>query len=86
MGPKFSFTDWLSQHNHKEEKDKPIKEMNIRIDTIQNATDIPEFVSMLQIQQASTQVKHVQHLKGFIIVGWSSTKDKLHSDLRPYWS
>ena len=24
--------------------------------------------------------------KSFIIAGWPSTKDELHSDLRPYWS
>ena len=29
--------------------------------------------------------EHLQHLKSFIIAGWLSTKDELHSDLRPYW-
>ena len=60
--------------------------MDIRIDAIQSATDIPECVSILQIQQASAQDDHLQHLKSLIIAGWLSTKDKLHSNLRPYWS
>ena len=29
---------------------------------------------------------HFQCLKSFIIAGWPSTKDELHSDLRLYWS
>ena len=60
--------------------------MDIRIDTIQSATDILEHVSISQIQQISVQDEHLQCLKNIIITGWLSTNDKLHSDLRPYWS
>ena len=60
--------------------------MDIRIDAIQSVTDIPPCVSILQIQRASTQDDHLQHLKNFIIAGWPSTKDEMHSDLKPYWS
>ena len=49
-------------------------------------TDIPECLSISQIQQASAQDDHLQHLKSFIITGWPNMKDKLHSDLRPYGS
>ena len=84
--PKIFIADWLSQHNHEEGKDKPIKDMDIRIETIQSVTDISECMSILQIQQASAQDDHLQCLKSFIIAGWPSTKDELHSDLRPYWS
>ena len=62
-GPKIFIADWLSQHNHKEGKDKPIKDMDIRIDVIQSVTDIPECISISQIQQASVQDEHLQHLK-----------------------
>ena len=85
-GPNIFIADWLSQHNHIEGKDKPIKDMDIRIDAIQSATCILECMSMSQIQQASTQDEHLQCLKSFIITGWSSTKDELHTDLKPYWS
>ena len=60
--------------------------MDIRIDAIQSMTDILECMSMSQIQQASAQDEHLQCLKSFIITGWSSTKDELHTDLKPYWS
>ena len=83
-GPQIFIADWLSWHNHKEGKDKPIKDMDIRIDAIQCATDIPECISISQIQQASTQDEHLQCLKNIIITGWPSTKDELHSNLRPY--
>ena len=85
-GPKIFIADWLSQHNHEEGKGKPIKDMDIRIDTIQNVTDIPECFLIKQIQQASMQDEHLQHQKNSIIAGWLSTRDKLHSDLRLYWS
>ena len=68
-----------------ESKDKPIKDMDIRIDAIQNATDIPECVSILQIQQASAQDNHLQCLKSFIIAGWTSTKHEMHRNLKLYW-
>ena len=85
-GPKIFIADWLSQHNHEEGKDKPIKDIDIRIDTIQSMANIPECMSISQIQQASAQDEHLQHLKSFKIAGWLSTKDELHSDLRLYWS
>ena len=58
-GPEIFIADWLSQHNNEEGKDKPIKDMDIRIDPIQSATDIPECMSIAQIQQASTQDDHL---------------------------
>ena len=60
--------------------------MDIRIDTIQNVTDIPECISIKKIQQASTQDEHLQHPNSSIIAGWPSTRDELHSDLRLDWS
>ena len=60
--------------------------MDIRIDAIQSATDIPEYMSISQIQQAFTQDDHLQCLKSFIIAGWLSTKEELDRDLKPYWS
>ena len=85
-GLKIFNADWLSRHHHKEGKDMPIKDMDIRIDTIQSTTDIPECVSISQIQQASVQDEHLLCLKSFIIAGWLSMKDELLSDLRPCWS
>ena len=60
--------------------------MDIRVDAIQSMTNIPECMSISQIQQASIQDEHLQCLKSFIIAGWPSTEDELHTDLKPYWS
>ena len=85
-GPQIFIADQLSWHNHIDGKDKPIKDMDIRIDRIQSMTDILECVSMSQIQQASAWDEHLQCLKSYIITGWPSTKDELHAHLKPYWS
>ena len=86
-GPDIFIADWLSRHNHIEGKDKPIKDMDIWVDTIQCATDILECVSVVEIQQESTQDDHLQKLKkNLIIAGWPDTKDMLHADLKAYWS
>ena len=84
--PKIFIADWLSRHNHVEGKDKPIKDIDIRVDAIQSATDMPECISMAEIQLASTQDNHLQCLKCFIIAGWPDTKDELHTLLKSYWS
>ena len=84
-GPDIFTADWLSRHNHAEGKDKAIKGMDIQVDTIQNATDMPECLSMAKIQQASSQDDHLQQLKSLIIAGWPDSRDKLHAELRTCW-
>ena len=32
LGPKIFIADWLSHHNHKENRDKPIQGIDIRVD------------------------------------------------------
>ena len=85
-GPEIFIADWLLRHNHTEGKDKPIKDMEIQVDAIQTATDMPECVSMAEIQQTSSLNNHLQQLKGIIISGWPDSRDELHVDLQPYWS
>ena len=62
-GPEIFIADWLLRHNHTEGKDKPIKGMEIQMDAIQTVTDMPECVSMAEIQQASSLNNHLQQLK-----------------------
>ena len=76
----------MLRHNHTEGKDKPIKGKDICVDAIQTAMEIPECVSMAEIQQASSMDNHLQQLKSIIITGWPDSRDKLHGDLQPYWS
>ena len=85
-GPKIFITDWLSHHNHKENKDEPIQGMDIRVDAIQSMTNALECMSISQIQQATAQDGYLPWLKNNIISGWPATKDQLHLDIRPYWS
>ena len=60
--------------------------MDIWVDAIQTATDLPECISMAEIQQASSLDNHLQQLKGIIITGWPDSRDKLCVDIQPYWS
>ena len=62
-GPEIFIADCLSHHNHKENKDKPIQGMYIRVDAIQSMTDVPECMSISQFQQATMQDGHLQWLK-----------------------
>ena len=48
--PDIFITDWLMQHNHVEGKEKPIQDMDIRVDAIQSATNILECISISQIR------------------------------------
>ena len=85
LGPEIFTADWLLRNNNMEGKDKLIKDMDIWVDEIQNSIDMPECISLAEIQQASSQDDHVQQLKNFTIAGWPNTKDELHADIRPYW-
>ena len=58
--PEIFLAGWMSLHNHKEDKDEPIQDMDIRLDAIQSATDILEFMSILQIRQTTAQDEHLQ--------------------------
>ena len=55
------------------------------MDAIQSSVDIPECISIEEIQHASSQDVHLQQLKTFIMAGWPHTKDELHTNIRPYW-
>ena len=85
-GPEIFIADWLLRHNHTEGKDKPIKGMEVQVDVIQTTMDMPECVSMAEIQQASSLNNHLQQLKGIIISGWPDSRDELCTDLQLYWS
>ena len=60
--------------------------MELLVDIIQTATDMPEFLSMTELQQASSQDHHLQKLKHFIITGWPDSKYEMSTELKPYWS
>ena len=85
-GPEIFIADWLSRHNHREGKDKPIKGMDTWVDAIQTAMDMPECISIAEIPHASLMDNHLQQLNNIIITGWPDSRDELCADLQPYWS
>ena len=52
--------DWHSRDNHKENKDAEIPIMDVKVDAIQTITNIPECMSIQQLQQATAKVEHSQ--------------------------
>ena len=60
--------------------------MDVRVDAIQMSMNIPECMSIPQIQWAAVQDDHLQWLKGHIITGWPEIKDQVQQDIRTYWS
>ena len=60
--------------------------MDIWVNATQSKKDILECISMMEIQQASTQDDHLHKLKHLIITGWPNTKDMLQMDLKTYLS
>ena len=85
-GPDIFIADWLSRHNHAEGKDQLIKGVELWVDIIQTTTDMPECLSMTDLQQVLSQDSHIQKLKHFIITGWPNSKDEVSKELKPYWS
>ena len=51
------------------------------VDVIQTTTDMPECLSMTELQQASSQDSHIQKLKHFIITGGPDSKEEVSEEL-----
>ena len=56
--------------------------MDVWVDIIQTATDMPECLSMTELQQASSQDDHLHKLKNIIIAGWPDSKDDINAELK----
>ena len=59
--------------------------MEVWVDDIQTTTDMPECLSMTELQQASSQDNHLQKLKNIIAV-WPDSKDEIITELKLYCS
>ena len=86
LGLRFSLQIGCQEHNHTEGKDKQIKAWMSGWMPHKLQMDMPECISMAEIQQALSQNNHLQQLKGIIITGWPDSRGELHADLQPYWS
>ena len=60
-----------------ENKDEEIHGMEIRVDSIWTSMNLPECMSIPQVQQATVQDEDLLWLKGYIIAGWPETKDQV---------
>ena len=49
--------------------------MQPNINAFQTGTNIPDCMTIQEIQQASSQDEHLQHLQEHIIRGWSMHRD-----------
>ena len=67
--------DWLSCHNHVENKDQEILGMNVSILNISTSVDIPLCTSIEDIQTATEEYLKLQMLQRYIIRGWPLTKE-----------
>ena len=76
--PDLFIADWLSRQYHDENKDTQIPGMQVSINVIQTATNIPEHMTMHDLQQAVSQDQHLQHLKDYIIQAWPESRIKYH--------
>ena len=48
-GPDLFIADWLSRQNHKEDKDQEIAGMQVNVNTVETATNIPECMMMHEL-------------------------------------
>ena len=85
-GPDIFIADWLLRYNHAEGKVKPIKGMELWVDVMQTTTDMPECLSITELQWVSSQDNHLQNLKHFIITGWPYSKEEISEELKLHWS
>ena len=69
LGPNLCIVDWLSYHNHTENKDQEIAGMNINIHTLSIAIDVPVCTSIEDIRNAMSIDTELQMLQTYIEVG-----------------
>ena len=58
--------------------------MQVNINTIQITMNIPECMTIHEMQQAMSQDNHLQQLKEQVIRGWPGNKDHIAQNLRQY--
>ena len=60
---------WLSQQNHKENKDEEIKGMQIGISAIWLTSNVQECMTFSELKDVTYQDQHLQQLTEYIILG-----------------
>ena len=82
--PDLFIADWLSRQNSNENKDAEIPGIQLNINEIQTATNIPVYMKMHELQQTTSQDQNLQHCQDYIIQGWPESRDQMPQDIRKY--
>ena len=84
-GPDLYIADWLSHHNHTENKDQEIADMEINICTLSMAIGIPTCISIEDTRNVMSINTELQMLQTYIIRGWTQNKVDLRPTLHKHW-
>ena len=76
----------MSRQNHKGNKNDEIPDIKININAIHMRTDIPNCMTVKEIQQATTKDYHLQHLRAHIIKAWPESRNEVPQEIRLYWT
>ena len=85
-GPDLFIANWLSRQNHKEDEDEEIVHMQVNVNTVETATNIPEYMTIHELQHETALDNHLQQLKEHIIKRWPENRDNIPQNLKPYWT
>ena len=53
---------------------------------MQTTTNIPDYMTVHELQQAMSQDEYLQHLEEHIIKDWPENRDQIPQDMRIYWT
>ena len=84
-GPDLYIADWLSHHNHLENRNWEIAGMSINIYRINTKIDIPVYMSIEDVRAAVSEDTELQMLQTLIIRGLPQNKEELEPSLDSYW-
>ena len=59
--------------------------MQVNIDAILTTTNIPDYMTVQELQQTTLQDEKLQQLKEHIIQDWPENKGQKPQDMRTYW-
>ena len=70
----------------KENKDDDIPDMKINFDAIHITTDIPNYMTIQEIQQVMTKDDHLQELREHITRSCFQSGNEVLQEIRSYWT
>ena len=59
--------------------------MWLGINAIQATTNIPECMTMDELQETTSQDQHLKCLMEYVMQGWPESKNQLPQDIGTYW-